>query len=115
MSLRPFLSLLVKALDVGLELRPVDTPHAPPSDLDRRELSGADQGVDLGNADREIRRYVFQSEKARFDLGSAVAGAGVGLGHPATIAPDHLGYLHLASFAAVCCASAVTDGGPTCR
>lgn len=115
MSLRPLLSLLVKTLHIGLELGAVDAPYAPSSDLDGRELSRPDQGVDLGHADGQVSRHIFQSEEPGLDVGSAVAGAGVGLGHLVTIAPDRLGYLHLASFAAVCCEWTPARGGTSCR
>jgi hypothetical protein len=115
MSLRPLLGLLVKPFHVGLELGAVHPPDTAASDLDGGELTGSDQGVDLGDAHRQVCGHVFKSEESGLDLGFTVAGAGVGLGHLATIAPDQLEYLHLASFAAVCCEWAAPTGDRRCR
>jgi len=100
MSLRPLLSLLVKAFDVAVELGAVHAPDAPTSDLYSRKLARADKGIDLRHADRQVGRHVLESEKAGFDLRSAGA-TGRCPGHLPTIAPDHDRYLHLESFAAV--------------
>ena len=104
MSFRPLLGLLVQPLHVGLELAPIDTPDPTTPDLDGRKLTGANQRVHLRDADRQVNRHVVEGQKTRLYLGSTIAGAtGIRSGHRPTIAPDHDRYLHLASFAAVCC------------
>lgn len=116
MSLRPFVRLLVKPLDVGVELRPVHPPHAAPADLYGRKLAGANERVNLGHADREICRHIVKGQKARLDLRSSVIGStGLALGHDPTIAPDEGGYLHLKSFAAVWRKTGSSGGSLPCR
>lgn len=90
MIFRPLLGLLVKSLDVLLQLAPIDPPHASAPDLDRRKLAGAHERVDLGDADAQIGGHVVQCEEARLDLG-----------HRQTIAADRAGYLNLRAFALV--------------
>lgn len=90
MVLRPLLGFLVEPLDVLLQLPSIDTPHAPAPDLDRRQLAGAHERINLGNADTQIGRHIVQSQKARLDLG-----------HSRTIAADGDGYLNLRTFALV--------------
>src|SRR6266566_1760294 len=50
-----------------LELLAVDPPHPAPSELDRRELTTAYQGVDLRDPHIEDRRDVFERIEARLD------------------------------------------------
>src|SRR6266568_7673311 len=64
---RPLACLLVHSLDVVLELLAVDPPHPAPSELDRRELTTAYQGVDLRDPHIEDRRDVFERIEARLD------------------------------------------------
>lgn len=90
MFLRPALGLLVKPVDIFVQLAAVYAPHAAASDLDRRELAGTDQRIDLWDADGQIFRDLVQSEETRFDLG-----------HRPTIAVDGDGYLNLRTFALV--------------
>ena len=114
MSLGPLLRLLVKSLHVGLQLATVHAPDAATADLDRGELPGANQRIDLRNAYRQIDRHIVKGEETRLYLGSAVAGfTGLSSGHRSTIAPDHDRYLHLAAFAAVC--RHWVRGGVPCR
>lgn len=61
---------MVRPQDVVLELSILDAPLSPPSDSDRTELSGPNEGVCLRGADGEDLTYVFQSdEPARQDPG----------------------------------------------
>ena len=55
----------VHAFDVGLQLTRLDPPLATAADLDRRKLTGADQGVDLRGRGVQDVRHVGQLEKAR--------------------------------------------------
>jgi hypothetical protein len=64
-QLGPFRSLLVKLVDVGVQLPLVDAPHATSTELYRRKLAGPDEGVDLCGAHAEIGGHVFESEEAR--------------------------------------------------
>lgn len=54
MSLSPFPGLLVEAVDVGLELRAIDPPHAPATDLDRGKVTRPDECINLRDADVQI-------------------------------------------------------------
>lgn len=53
-GLDEFAGLGVHPRDVGLELLGFDSPLTTPTDLDRRQLPGADQGIRLGR--RDIQR-----------------------------------------------------------
>ena len=101
MFTRPLLRFLVEPLHVILELLAVDAPHAAAPDLDRRQLSGADERIHLRHADAQIDGYVVERQKARLDLDLPVWRARRVLGHLLTIAAVGVGYLYLASFAAV--------------
>lgn len=57
----------MKSLDVGLELSLVHPPDAPPADLYGGQGSRSHQSVDLRHADAQVRRHVFESEKAGLD------------------------------------------------
>lgn len=65
MGLRPFRRLGFELVEVCIELGSVDSPNATAPELDRWELAGADQGVDLGNARAEVCRYILELEIAR--------------------------------------------------
>lgn len=54
-GLCPFGRLFFEVLQVRVELALVDPPHAAAPDLDGGEFAGANQRVDLGNADAQIR------------------------------------------------------------
>jgi len=86
----PLLGFLMKPVDVIVQLTPVDTPHTAAPDLDRRQLAGADQAVDLGDAHSQKCRHLVEGEEALFDLG-----------HRTTIAVVGVGYLNLILFALV--------------
>ena len=100
MRLSPCLGLLVKLLDVCLELLPVDPPHAAAPDLDRRELSGADEGVHLRNAHAQVGGHVIEREESRLDLGTGLFGRRLPW-HAPRITADEDGYMDLGLFAAV--------------
>lgn len=98
----PLLGFLVEAFHVVLQLLAIDAPDPAASDLYRRQFAGANKRVHLGHADAEVGRHIVEGEEAGFDLDLAVTGGAIGvLGHRPKIAADHVGYLHLASFAAV--------------
>jgi hypothetical protein len=73
MELGPFRGLLVKPVDVGVQLPLVDPPHPTPTELYRRELAGPDEGVDLCGTHAEIGGDVFESEEARLYAGGPLA------------------------------------------
>ena len=91
MLLRPSLGLLMKALYVVFELLAVHSPHASTADLDRGQLAGPDERVDLRHTDAQVLRHVIQGEKSCLDLGH----------RRMTIAVDSVGYLNLKAFAVV--------------
>jgi len=90
MILGPLLGFLVKPVDVVVQLAPVDAPHPTAPDLDRRQLAGANQAVDLGDAHAQKCRHLVEGEEALLDLG-----------HRTTIAVVGVGYLNLSLFALV--------------
>jgi hypothetical protein len=100
MLFSPRLGLLVKFLDVGLELLPVDSPHPAPPDLYRRQIARTDQRVHLRNADAQIGGYVLEREEAGLDLGSGLFGRRLPW-HGPRIPADEDGYMDLGLFAAV--------------
>ena len=100
MRFSPRLSLFVQFLDVGLELLPVDPPHAATADLDGRELARPHQRVDLGNADAQIGGDVFEREEPGLDLGTRLICRRLSW-HRARITAEDDGYMDLALFAAV--------------
>lgn len=59
MILGPFLRLAVKTFDVLVEPAAVDPPDAAAPDLDRRKRPRPHQGVDLGDADVQVRGDVL--------------------------------------------------------
>src|SRR4029453_19397411 len=71
---RPVGGLLVHALDVGVELETVHTPHATPAQLDRRKLAAADQRIDLGDPDIEDRGHILQRVEPGLDAGRGHVG-----------------------------------------
>ncbi len=101
MSLRPFLRLLVKLLDVRIQLIPVDAPNPSAPDLDGGKLTRTDERIDLGNAHAEKGRYILEGQEARLYLRPAFTAAGVCSGHHATLAPHPGGSRHLTTFAPV--------------
>lgn len=70
MGLRPGLSLLVHPLDVGLELSPVDAPDPASTEFDGRKIPRSDERIDLGHADVEIGRNIFEGQESGFDTRS---------------------------------------------
>lgn len=107
MFLSPILGFLVQSFDIRLELSPIDSPNAPPSDLHGRQLARSNQGVDLRHADTEISGDVFQSEEARFNPGRGLRRSPTSLRsllgrHGGTIAPVTVQGVDLFPFAAVC-------------
>jgi hypothetical protein len=66
---RPVGRLLVHALDIGLQLQAVDPPDAPPTELHRRQLTAADQRVDLCRTHVEDRGHVLQRVEPGLDAG----------------------------------------------
>lgn len=75
--LRPFVSLLVKPLDIGLELSPIDTPDAASADLDGRQASRPHQGIDLRATDIQKFRDVLEGHEARLTRASSGSGHSV--------------------------------------
>jgi hypothetical protein len=61
--------LLVHPLDVRLELKAVDPPHATPAELDRGKLTAADQRIHLGDTHVEDRGHVLQRVEPGLDAG----------------------------------------------
>src|SRR5699024_11088806 len=61
--LDPRTGLLVHPLDVALELRRLDAPLEPPADLDRGELTGADESVGLRRGDVQHLHHVGEREE----------------------------------------------------
>jgi hypothetical protein len=102
-GLRPLVGLVMEPLDVGLELRFVHSPHTAAPDLDGRELAGANEGVDLGHADAEIGRNVFQGQETRLDGAPSTTTGPLAVCrvHLAKLAPPDEGGLDLTLFAAV--------------
>ena len=62
----PLLRVLMQSLQVGIELPPVHPPDPSAPDLDRGQITRADQGVDLWNAHAQVGRNVLQGHEARF-------------------------------------------------
>lgn len=57
-------SLDVQPADVVLELRALDPPLAPATNLDGRQVAAANEGIRLGGGDLESLRNVGQGEEA---------------------------------------------------
>ena len=91
MRLSPGLGLLVKALDVGLELLAVHPPDPSSADLDGRKLTGSHECVDLRNRDAEIRGHIVEREKPRLKVAFPLWF--LGRRHPSKIAPGRVGYV----------------------
>ena len=100
MRFSPRLRLLVKLLDVSLELFSIDPPHPPAPDLYGGQLARPNERVDLGNADAEIRGHVFQREETGLDLGTRLFSRRLPWHGPRITAEDD-GYMDLGLFAAV--------------
>lgn len=100
MRFSPRLGLLVKFLDVSLELLSVDAPHPAAPDLYCGQLARTDERVDLGNADAEIRGHVLQREETGLDLGTRLFCRRLPWHGPRITAEDD-GYMDLGLFAAV--------------
>jgi hypothetical protein len=88
----PLLCLLVKPLDIRLELLAVDAPHASSAELDRRQAPRANQRIYLRNAHLEVGRHVLKREKTRLYIR---------VGHLRRVAPEPPRYLDSSSFAFV--------------
>src|SRR5436190_18159853 len=65
--------LLVGPGDVGLELLPLDPPLAATADLDRRQLSAADERVGPRRGDVEALGDVGELQEARLGHGGSLA------------------------------------------
>ena len=100
MFFSPRLSLVVKPLDIGLELLSIDPPHTPAPDLDGRKLPGSDKRVDLRNAHAQIGGDVFERQETGLDLGTRLFGRRLPW-HGLRITADRDGYMDLALFADV--------------
>jgi hypothetical protein len=61
--------LLVHSLDVRLELEAVHAPDTTPAELDRWELTAADQRIDLSGPDVEDRGHILQRVEPGLDAG----------------------------------------------
>ncbi len=59
MRLRPLLRLLMKPLDVVVELLLVHSPHAAATDLDRGQLAGANQRIHLWHRNAQVGGHVL--------------------------------------------------------
>jgi hypothetical protein len=94
----PLTSLVVEPLDVGLELTLVDTPHASPTDLYRREITATDERVHLLNADAQVDRDVLEGHEAGFKRGR---GTPRFVTHLPTVASRTYRYMILTTFASV--------------
>jgi hypothetical protein len=64
MFANPPLGVVVGACDVLLELDPLDAPLTAAADLDRRQLSVADQRVDLSVRGRQLAGDVLEQQEA---------------------------------------------------
>ena len=98
----PLVGFGVEPLDVGIELFAIDAPDPSSAYLHGRQLSRADQRVDLGNADVQIRRHVLECKKSRLDAGrppTLVDFMRIGHGH--TLATPARHFIGLGSFTAV--------------
>lgn len=96
----PRLRFLVKALHVCLELVTVDAPDASAADLDRRQLPGPNQRIDLRNAHAQVGRDVLERQESGLDLGTRLLCRRL-TWHEARITRDDDGYMDLALFAAI--------------
>ena len=94
----PCTRLFVKPLHVSLELVPIDAPHPPAPDLDRRQVARSNEGVDLRDADAQVGGDVFEREEARLDGPATLL---VLLGHRAKLSPASLRIPDLTTFAYV--------------
>lgn len=103
----PFLRGLVEPLDVSLQLVAIHAPDSSASDLDRGQLAGPNEGVDLGDADTQVCRHVLEREKPRFDPGRGLRRSPTPLRsllgrHRPTLAPVGPQGVDLVPFARVC-------------
>jgi hypothetical protein len=73
MQLGPLRGLLVKPIDVGVQLPLVDAPNTTSTELYRRKLPGPNEGIDLRGAHAEIGGDVFESQEAGFDAPRPIA------------------------------------------
>ena len=100
MGFSPGVGLLVQALDVGLELGPVDPPYSSAPDLDGGQLSRPHQRIDLRDAHAQIGGHILEREKARLDLRARFLCSRLAR-HGPTIPADGDRYMDLTMFAAV--------------
>ena len=102
MSLRPLLRFLVQSIDIGLELRLVDSPHAAAPDFDGRQFPRAHERVDLRDADAQVGGDVLERKETWLDgrLVPATSRAGF-RAHAGKIAPSSGEHLDLSLFALV--------------
>ena len=99
MLLGPLFRLLVKPLDVGLELPSVHPPDPSAPDLDRGEVARSNKRVDLRNADAQVRGHIVEREETGLD--GRPPRRIVLLGHRAKLSPDCVRFINLDAFAYV--------------
>lgn len=100
MGFSPGLCFFVEAFDIGLQLLPVDAPHAAPADLDRGKFARPDEGVHLRNAHAEVCGDVLEGQETRLDLGTRLLCRRLAW-HRKRIPKDRDGYMDLTVFAAI--------------
>ena len=87
MSVHPLFCVAAQSVHISVELATINPPDAASSDLYSGELIGADQRVDLANADCEISRDVIEGEETRLDtLPCFLGGSETGVAHTARLA-----------------------------
>ena len=87
MSIHPLLGFLPEPVHIGVELTAIDSPDAPTADLYPGQLIGANQRVDLADADREVGRNVIEGEQAGLDnRPGLLGGSEAGLAHATSVA-----------------------------
>lgn len=100
MFFSPRLGLVMKPLDVCLQLLAIDTPHPSAPDLDGRKLTRPHECVDLRHAHAQVRGYVLEREETGLDLGTRLFRRRLPW-HGLRITADKDGYMDLALFADV--------------
>ena len=93
----------METLDIGLQLPPIDAPHAAPPEFYRGKVARPNQGVHLRDRHAQVDRDIFERQEACLDdgLGTAFFIGRRRAGHFGTIAPGAVGYRYLTLFAAV--------------
>lgn len=87
MSVNPLLGFAPEPVHISVELTTINSPDAATADLYPGQLIGADQRVDLTDADREVGRNVIEGKQAGFDNRPGVLGGSeTGLAHAQRLA-----------------------------